>query len=208
MKNSRGSLFIVSAPSGAGKTTLCKKLFETVEGIIFSVSYTTRRPRSGEVDGKDYSFVSEEVFLKMIDNAEFIEWAKVHGNYYGTSKNRVEEILADGKDVMLDIDVQGALKMRQVAGEGVYVFIMPPSMKALEERLKARMSNTEEDMKRRLLKAADEIKEYKSYNYVIINDNLDEALLRFKAIVLAGRSSRERIDPEWVERNFLNQGGV
>jgi guanylate kinase len=202
---SRGNLFIVSAPSGAGKTTLCRRLGEVLPDIRHSVSYTTRKPRQGEVNDRDYTFISEEKFLGMAEAGEFLEWAKVHGNLYGTSEKRLEEMLRGGIDVILDIDTQGARQIRERCGEGLYIFILPPSMDALGERLLDRMSNPEDEIRQRMLRAVEEIRDYKMYNYVIVNDVFEDALERLKAIVLSRRLLTEKIDPLWIEENFLSK---
>ena len=155
---------MLSAPSGAGKTTLCQKLLEEMPDMKMSVSYTTRQPRAGEVDGVHYSFIEKERFQTMIADAAFVEWAEVHGNYYGTSRQRVEEICAAGKDVVLDIDVQGARQIRQVFPDSVHIFVLPPSQEVLRQRLEGRMSDAPDVIARRLQKARDEIREYRFYN--------------------------------------------
>lgn len=199
MRNKRGNLFIVSAPSGAGKTTLCQRVVSDMEGIRHSVSFTTRRPREGEVNDRDYTFIDEDEFLGMIEKGEFIEWARVHGNLYGTSKERLERIRDGGIDVILDIDIQGARQIRDYCNDGVYIFIMPPSMEVLIGRLKKRMSNSPEEIDIRVKRAAEEMKEHKNYDYVIINTSLDMALLELKAIVIAERARTNRLDPDWVK---------
>lgn len=201
----RGNLFIVSAPSGAGKTTLCRRLCETMQGIEHSVSFTTRKPRPGEVNDRDYTFVSEREFKEMAEEGAFAEWAEVHGSLYGTSKKRLEEALLKGTDVILDIDVQGARTMKGAVKGGIYVFIFPPSMEALMERLRGRMSDSPEDIGERLKTAVVEMREYSRYDYVIVNDILEEALLKLQAIVLARRSYASSVDPAWVEKNFFKE---
>ncbi len=198
--NHRGSLFVVSAPSGAGKTTLCQRLASEFEDIRHSVSYTTRKPRKGEVNDRDYTFTDRETFMRMVEADDFIEWAEVHGNLYGTSKNRIEDMLVSGMDVMLDIDTQGAAQMRKLR-KAVYIFIMPPSMEVLRQRIDTRMSNSPDDIDMRLRRATDEIREYKNYDYVIVNDRFEDALAGLKAIVTAERLRTARIDPQWV-KNF------
>lgn len=200
MWNHRGSLFVVSAPSGAGKTTLCQRLASEIENIRHSVSYTTRKPRKGEVNDRDYTFTDRDTFMRMAEADDFIEWAEVHGNLYGTSKNRIEDMLVSGMDVMLDIDTQGAAQMRKLR-EAVYIFIMPPSMEVLRQRIDTRMSNSPDDIDMRLRRATDEIREYKNYDYVIVNDRFEDALAGLKAIVTAERLRTARINPQWV-KNF------
>lgn len=194
-----GILFIVSAPSGAGKTTLCREVNRLIPDLKYSTSYTTRMPRSGESNRKDYIFVTAEEFGDMIKRGEFAEWAEVHGNLYGTSIKELKD-LREENDVILDIDTQGAMQIKKRYGEGIYIFILPPSMDALEERLRKRMSNSDLEIKERLIRAKEEITEYKEYEYVIINDDFSEALSELKAIIISERCRRERIAPEWVER--------
>ena len=199
----KGSLFVVSAPSGAGKTTLCQRLSGVMDNIKHSVSYTTRDPRRGEINDRDYTFVSQEEFMRMVQRHVFAEWARVHGNYYGTSKKRLDEMLSGGIDVILDIDVQGAAKIKKVYKDGIYIFILPPSVAALRERLVSRRGNSEEEIRLRLNEAKREIGQYKNYEYVIVNNIFEEALGNLKAIVAARRLRVEAIDPVWVKKNFL-----
>jgi guanylate kinase len=202
-KKNRGSLFIVSAPSGAGKTTLCKKLVLKLSNLKFSVSYTTRHPRPGEVNNKDYPFISRNEFKSMLGKEKFIEWAKIHGEFYGTSRKKLEELMNSGIDIILDIDTQGAMKLKKNYREGTYIFVLPPSMDILEKRLKKRMSNSKKEIDKRLKRAVFEIKKYHKYDYVIINNNLDDALNELKAIVTARRASSKEINPLWVNERFL-----
>jgi len=200
----KGSIFIVSAPSGAGKTTMCKQIIRIVDNVKPSVSFTTRPPRPGEVQGEDYCFVSEPEFRDMISRGDFLEWALVHGNLYGTSKRQLEELMSAGYDVLLDIDTQGARQMKKFFSNGVYIFILPPSMKELRRRLEGRMSNSVEDMNRRLQRAGDEIdeiSEYKMYDYVIVNDILENSVKELEAIIIAERLRRSKIDPQWIKNN-------
>ncbi|MFZ2196612.1 MAG: guanylate kinase [Thermodesulfovibrionales bacterium] len=197
----KGSIFVVSAPSGAGKTTLCKQIIRIVDNIKPSVSFTTRPPRAGEVPGEDYCFVSEAEFRTMIDRGDFVEWALVHGNLYGTSRRQMEDLISAGYDVLLDIDTQGARQIRKFFNNGVYIFILPPSMTELKRRLEGRMSNSLEDMNRRLERAVDEIKEYYIYDYVIVNDILENSLKKLEAIIIAERLRSSKIDPQWIENN-------
>ncbi len=205
MWKSRGSLFIVSAPSGAGKTTLCRQLVETLPNLGFSVSFTTRRPRPGEVNDRDYTFISREEFRSKAEQGEFIEWAEVHGEFYGTSKKRVEGLLAEGNDVILDIDTQGAMQIKRKFQDGISIFVLPPSLQILRERLETRMTDSEQEIDRRFRRAADEIKTYREYDYVIMNDNLDDAVRKFKAIIISRRSSIRTIDQQWIEETFFKQ---
>lgn len=183
----KGILFVVSAPSGAGKTTLSKKITEIVDNIHHSISHTTRAPRPDEIDGRHYHFVSKAKFEDMIKNDEFIEWALVHGNYYGTSVGNLDIVQKEKKDLLLVIDVQGAEQLRKKYKNGCYIFILPPSMKILERRLRIRGADSEEDIKSRLKTAEEEIHHYKTYNYIIINDNIDEAVDQLKSIIFAER---------------------
>lgn len=198
----RGNLFIVSAPSGAGKTSLCQKLTSDLPNFKHSVSFTTRKSRHGEVNDRDYTFVDEKEFLRMVEAGEFAEWARVHGNLYGTSKKRLEALRSEGIHVILDIDTQGAEEIRNSYDDGIYIFILPPSLGALKERLEKRMSNSAEEIALRLRKATEEIKNYTWYDYVIINNKFDEALAQLKAIVVAEDYRTSKIDPQWVEENF------
>lgn len=200
-KKSKGSIFIVSAPSGAGKTTLCKKIVNTVDKLRQSVSFTTRKPRKGEVNGVDYSFISRGKFGKMIERGDFVEWAEVHGNLYGTSGERLENILDSGSDVILDIDTQGANQIRKSFSGGIFIFILPPSMGALRQRLENRGSNSKEDTERRLKRAADEIRDYDKYDYVIVNDILKNSLRKLESIIIAERLRNKKIDPNFIRKN-------
>lgn len=199
MKMNKGSIFIVSAPSGAGKTTMCKRILSIVGNIKPSVSFTTRPPRKGEVPDEDYCFVSEPDFTAMVDRGDFVEWARVHGNFYGTSRLKLEELISAGYDVLLDIDTQGARQIRKSFDNGVYIFILPPSMMELKQRLERRMSNSPEDMNRRLGRAVDEIREFYAYDYVIVNDILENSLKKLEAIIIAERLRSSKIDPQWIE---------
>jgi len=204
-KRNRRSLFIISAPSGAGKTTLCKKIVHTVDNLKQSVSFTTRQPRKGEVDDVDYTFINRQKFMKMVERGDFIEWAEVHSNFYGTSRRRLQKIMDSGYDVLLDIDTQGAKQIRDARDEAVFVFILPPSMKVLRERLEKRKSNTREDIERRLRRAVDEIRDYRMYDYVIVNDLLADSVRKLEAVITAKRLSSNRIDPKWIKSNFLKE---
>lgn len=183
--NDLGKLFVISAPSGAGKTSLCNELLKTYGNLEYSISYTTREPRADEVEGKDYFFVSEKVFRKMIENDEFIEWAEVHGNFYGTPKKFIEDKLKSGVNILLDIDPQGARQLRKRLNFGIYVFVIAPSIKELEERLRKRRSESEEKLRLRLENARKEVQFYKDYDYIIINKNFEKAFNELNAIYIA-----------------------
>jgi len=199
----KGIIFVISAPSGAGKTTLCRNVLESMPDIKFSVSYTTRSPRQGEVDGVHYNFANKEEFRRMIANSEFIEWAEVHNNFYGTSRKKIAEMTSAGIDILLDIDVQGARQVRKSLPDSVLIFILPPSFEALQERLTGRMTDTDEVIERRLKKAADEIREYKNYDYVIVNDVMENALTELKSVIIAERVRTYRLNSRLIEKIFL-----
>lgn len=182
-----GSLFIVSAPSGAGKTTLVKMLLEQDRGVQLSVSFTTRAPRAGEVDGQDYRFVDVAAFRAMRERGEFLESAEVHGNYYGTSRVWLEERMDVGQDVLLEIDWQGARQVRTVFPRAVSVFVMPPSLAELERRLRGRDKDSEAVIRERLANARDEMAHVDEFDYVIINKELRLALEDLKSVVHAAR---------------------
>jgi len=201
----KGSLFVISAPSGAGKTTLCNKLCECVPRMRHSVSYTTRVPRPGEINDVHYTFVDKETFQAMIADGVFVEWAEVHGNYYGTSKKRIEELADSGMDVILDIDVQGARQIKRGLSDCLYIFILPPSMEVLRKRLVDRMSDPDEAIGIRLKNAIMEVREYKNYDYVIVNDIMEDAFKELMSIVIAERACVTRIDHEWVQKNFFEE---
>ncbi|NPB08987.1 MAG: guanylate kinase [Thermodesulfobacteria bacterium] len=196
----RGLVLVVSAPSGAGKTTLCKRLLQEDPEIAFSVSYTTRPPRPNERHGHDYFFVDRETFERMIAEDDFLEWAEVYGNLYGTSKSQVLKRLEEGRDVLLDIDVQGAFQVRQKLGrEAVLVFILPPSLEELERRLRSRETEDEETIRRRLSVARKEIERAKDFDYLVLNDDLEEAYQTLRAILRAERQRPFR-RPDLLER--------
>ena len=183
----RGLLFIVSAPSGAGKTTLVERLVEQVPNLRMSRSYTSRDARQGETDGVDYNFVTRDRFERMAAAGEFLEWADVFGNLYGTCWTDTERILESGHDVVLVIDVQGARKVRRRGIENTAVFVMPPSFQVLEQRLRGRSKDSEEAIQRRLQVARDEVAAFAEYDYVVINDELTAAVDRLRSIIVAER---------------------
>lgn len=180
-----GLILIISAPSGAGKTTLCRELLKRFPDIRESVSYTTRPPREGEVHGRDYYFVSREEFQRMIDGDAFAEWATVHGNLYGTALATIEEARTNGVNLVLDIDCQGARRLKEQIERCVYVFILPPGMDELRRRLENRSTDTPEVIENRIRRAADEIREARWYDYIIINDRFEDAIGELSAIVTA-----------------------
>ncbi|HOP19008.1 MAG TPA: guanylate kinase [Parvularculaceae bacterium] len=186
-------MFVLSSPSGAGKTTLSERLLKTDKDIVLSISATTRPRRPGEAHGQDYYFVSEEEFFRMRDAGEFLEWANVFGNYYGTPRPLVEATLRQGKDVLFDIDWQGAQQLDEVAGEDVVkVFILPPSREELERRLRRRAQDPEEVVQKRMAKANSEMSHWAEYDYVIVNYDLDESEALLKSILFAERLKRRR----------------
>jgi guanylate kinase len=189
----RGLMFILSSPSGAGKTTLADRLLKTDGELVLSISATTRPRRPGETHGHDYFFVSEEEFTRMRDNGEFLEWANVFGNFYGTPRARVEETLRVGKDVLFDIDWQGAQQLDEVAGEDVVkVFILPPSRDELERRLRRRAQDPEDVVQKRMAKADAEMSHWAEYDYVIVNYDLDQSESLLRSILFAERLKRRR----------------
>src|SRR4030095_5240705 len=183
----RGILLVVSAPSGAGKSSLAERVLKRVEGLRFSISYTTRPPRGSEQHGVDYYLVSEPEFEAMRQRDEFLECAEVHGHLYGTHEKPVEEMLSQGFDVMLDIDVQGSEQVRRRVPSAILIFIMPPSREVLDARLRARNLNEPADVTRRLRNAAIEVQLYERFDYAVLNDDLDRALARLESIIVAER---------------------
>lgn len=193
------NLFIVSAPSGSGKSTLLRGLFQRVGDLVFSVSYTTRAPRGLERDGADYFFISRTDFEEQIGRGEFLEWAEVFGHLYGTHQRFLDEARAAGKDLVLDIDVQGARQLKQKFPEAVSIFILPPSRDELEKRLRARGEDSDEVIARRLRGAETEIRRYGAYDYVIVNRDVDEATDWLASILKAERRRRANVEEEVQE---------
>jgi len=187
----RGSILVISAPSGAGKSTLVRRLIATRPDLAFSVSHTTRPRRDGEKEGRDYFFVNRRRFERMIAAGEFIEWAEVFGHLYGTSKAQLQKILAEGRDVLLDIDVQGHQQVRKRLPEALSVFILPPSFEVLKRRLTHRHSDSPAVVERRLAAARQEISHWPEYDYLVVNDHLPRATKALGAIVQAGRLRRQ-----------------
>ncbi|MGL5577104.1 MAG: guanylate kinase [Sarcina sp.] len=193
MVKNRGVLIVISGPSGAGKGTICKALLEKHKEISLSVSATTRSPRDGEVDGVNYHFLTKEDFVGKIEENDFLEYAQVYGNYYGTPKSNVEKILDSGRDVILEIDIQGALKVKEQSNEGVFIFILPPSMEELKQRIINRGSETPESLMTRFKSAYKEINYVSKYNYAVVNDTVDKAVEKIEAILLAEKCRVDRL---------------
>ena len=190
---SEGLLYIVSAPSGAGKTTLLKRVMDYFPDIRFSISYTTRPPRSGERDGEDYHFISPQQFQQMVEKGAFAEWAEVLGNRYGTALDSIRKSRSQGVDLILDIDSQGGRQIEERFDGGVFIFILPPSLEVLKQRLKARKVDGQEVIQFRLARARDEMKQARRYDYIIVNDRVEEAVEQLKSIIIAERCRRERV---------------
>ncbi len=192
-------LVVISGPSGVGKTTIIKALLSRRDDVIFSVSCTTRPKRPGEVHGRDYFFITEEEFKSMVEREEFLEWAEVHGYLYGTPRRFIDKAMKEGKNVLLDIDVQGAMKVMETFKEGVFIFIAPPSVKALEERLRKRKTESEDKIRRRLEDAKWELGFIEKFQYLIINEELDRAIYELDSIITAEAKKVKRLLDE-VER--------
>ncbi|MDA3862822.1 MAG: guanylate kinase [Deltaproteobacteria bacterium] len=187
-KDNHANVFVISAPSGAGKTTLISKLLKEFPRLDFSISTTTRQPRQGETNGRDYHFVDKNQFKKEIDTGNFLEYASIHGNYYGTTLKSAQRVLKTGRDLLLDVDVQGCESIQEKWGEEpVYIFILPPSFAELKNRLLLRGTESTDTLKTRLTNAAKELAKYKLYNYLVINDDLELAYQELRAIYLASR---------------------
>jgi guanylate kinase len=205
VKKKQGLLFVVSAPSGAGKTSLCRAVTNSLETITHSISYTTRKPRLGEIDGRDYHFVSEQRFQEMVRAGDFAEWAEVHSNLYGTSRRVLDDMIVRGIDVILDIDTQGAKQIREKYDTAVYVFIMPPSLTILEERLRNRKSDQEDEIKKRMRRAREEIRDYTMYDYLIVNRDFDRALAELRSLIIAERCRTRLMEGTWIEQMLINE---
>ena len=192
-------IVVVSAPSGAGKTSLCQDAARRMPSLVHSVSYTTRAPRADEQDARDYHFVDEATFRKMIEAGDFAEWARVHGHLYGTSRLLLEKQFAEGLDVILDIDTQGAAIVRRVYPGAVFVFVVPPSFALLETRLRQRRSDSQPEIRQRLARAKEELQHYREYRYIIVNDIFDDAVEQLCSIITAERSRSDRVDLSFLD---------
>jgi guanylate kinase len=190
-----GNVFVVSAPSGAGKSTLVQRLVSTVPDLMFSISFTTRKPRPGEVDGRDYFFIDDERFETMVREDGFVEWVQVYGHRYGTGRDWLNGVLASGRDVLLDIETTGALNLRRAIPDARMIFILPPSVAALEQRLRSRGKDSDEQIRIRMQHARHETELYHAYDYLVMNDDLELAYRQFESIIHATRASRERMAP-------------
>ena len=195
MKSS-GQLFVLSGPSGVGKSSLRENVRKKLPQLAYSISYTTRPPRHGEREGRDYHFVSEETFITMRETGAFVEWAFVHGNYYGTSADQLEEQRRQSMDVLLEIDVQGARQVKMRFPHACFIFVLPPDRETLKERLLKRGTEEGEDLETRLENAMGELLEASWYDYLVVNDNLDEAVEALKTIILAADYQREVVLPQ------------
>lgn len=187
-----GNLIVISSPSGGGKGTLIREVLHSIPDVGYSVSYTTREPRFGEEDSREYHFISKLAFVDMVDNGEFLEYAEVHGNMYGTSKNQIRRIVSEGQDVILEIDVQGAVSVMEQMPDAVTIFILPPSFEVLRARLTARNTEDADDLALRLRNSFDEVMQYERFEYVIINDELPTAARMLGAVICAERQRRIR----------------
>jgi len=196
---SEGTLFVLSAPSGAGKTTLCQKLLKNIPTLKLSVSFTTRPSRKGEINDLHYTFVTEKKFKNMIERGDFAEWATVHGNLYGTSIKRLKKLNREGYDIILDIDTRGAMQLQESYNNAVYIFILPPSMKTLESRLVGRNTDSEDIVNERLNNARAEIMSYANYDYIIVNDKLDVSYRQIESIILSTKLRTEKVNKRWIE---------
>lgn len=199
-----GTLFVVSSPSGGGKGTLIRRVRETVPNLSYSVSYTTRTPRNGEVNGREYFFVNRETFEAMVRANEFLEWALVHGNLYGTARQQVAKETAAGTDIILEVDVQGAASIRNLTMDTVSIFILPPSYEILRRRLIARGTDSPEQLALRMKNAPEELRQYSSFDYVIINDDVERAAHQLSSIIYSERARSDRQGPvvQEVIENF------
>ena len=203
----RGILIVISGPSGAGKGTICKALVERDKNLFVSVSATTRAPRKGEIDGVNYHFLTKEDFFDKVNKGEFLEHAEVYGNHYGTLKSNIEELLEAGKNVILEIDIQGALSVKENTKEGIFIFILPPSMEELKNRIVNRGSETKESLLKRFQSAYQEINYISRYNYAVVNDVVEQAVERVENIIFAEECRVSRLDKKLfnLEEGLVNE---
>lgn len=199
----KGLIIVLSAPSGTGKSTICERLLKSLPNLKMSISYTTREPRPGEIDGVHYYFIDREKFEEMIKRDEFVEWAQVYGNYYGTSKSIINEIVESGKDVLLDIDTEGAKNIKKLFPESVLIFILPPSIEELKRRLKNR-GELPETIAKRLLKVGEEVSQYRFYDYLVVNDDLGRALEDIISIIRSEKLKVSRLERDIIDK-FLEK---
>ncbi len=191
-----GQLFVISAPSGAGKSTILMAVSQKVTGLGYSISHTSRKPRGDERNGVDYHFVDDEIFTKMIDEGDFVEWAKVYDNFYGTSSSCLEDLIVSGLDVLMDVDIQGGRNIKNRFPDSVLIFLLPPSLEELERRLRKRGTDDEPVIQARMEIAADDIKNFEWYDYVIVNDKLEKAIDETQSIIISERCLTARRLPE------------
>lgn len=201
----RGTVYVVSGPSGAGKTSILKEVLKEIPNLMFSVSYTTRPKRPGEIDGEDYFFVSKERFVELVNSGEFLEWAEVHGYLYGTSKSFVESKIEKGINVILDIDVQGALSVMKKLPDAVTIFICPPSFKDLKKRLDNRGTEKENDRERRLKDAKWELSHISDFQYLVVNRNLNESVKQLEAVIIAEQLRVDKMKDHMGLQDFFKE---
>jgi guanylate kinase len=204
----KGLPIIISAPSGAGKTTLCQALKKRLPDLNFSVSHTTRPPRENEQDGVDYHFITKKKFLEMTDRDEFLEWAQIHDNYYGTARKNITDTLQKGKDLVLELDVQGVETLRNLKYRGVYIFILPPSMEELEKRLTGRGTESDNQIKQRLEAGKKEMAKSRLYDYAVTNTNVEESVGTMLAIIHAEKKRMSRYQPDCPEIRKIIESGT
>jgi len=189
----QGDIFVLSAPSGTGKSTLIKRLFDELRGISFSVSFTTRNQREGEIDGKDYFFIDDASFDKMLAENDFVEWVQVYQHRYGTARTWIQEKINGGEDVLLDLETIGARKIKEIFPKAILIFLLPPSAQSLSDRLRGRGKDAEEQISIRLKAAKQEIEYWDSYNHFILNDDLESAYNEFRSVFIATRTTKKRM---------------
>jgi guanylate kinase len=197
--NIPGNIFVVSAPSGAGKTTLCRELAKRFPTIQYTISYTTRQPREGEINGVHYRFVDRQAFMYMLHNGEFAEWAEVYGNLYGTSINDIQSINSVGNDVIMDIDTNGAMQIKNAFERAALIFILPPSYAILKSRLIQRKTDSAETIQKRLNKIEEELSYLSRFDYLVVNDDITKSLYELESIVISTKLKTKNINPLWKE---------